>query len=425
MDPAHPRWDPRRQINDIASAVTCAGSLLVTDEEDLTVHFAHSSIKEHLLMLGTNYEPTLSLYGLTKPEADLWLAEICVTYLVYSGKFDRRIIGSKNIPSKMTPADMLSTSLVFKDITNQATTTSSLAKGVLRVRTRKRDTISEQIGEVYQSILSQPSAIVEDPHPLLPYIQEHWLVHTKALTVGNNQPSITTKAFRKLIAGGNDLVTLPWSSQDYIDFSNSFQQWLTNTQHWPIIEIVMQEMMEGRFQSCPPFAVKSWQIRSYGEDDFGDFLLLLPEEEEPYQVQYLYSNALHRACSLGIWKWARILIDKDAAGNIEIDHKTPLEAAASQGFDEIVHLLLRIDADPNMKGAFFGGPLVAACLNGHERVVRHLLDYGASLAIQPQAFTAAFKNGNKDVLKLLSQHASLNSGRGVRKLSVPPWTPLL
>ena len=369
-------------------------------------------------MLGTNYDTTVSHYGLTKSEADLCLAEICVTYLGYSGKFDRRIIRSKNNPSRLASADMTSTSLVFKDITTKAPTTSRLARGVLRLKTRKRDTISGQIGEAYQSILSQSSTIMEDPHPLLPYIQEHWLIHTKALTVGSNQLSIATKAFRKLVGGGNDLVALPWSSQDYIDFSDSFQRWLTNAQHWPIIELVMQEMMEGRFPSCPPFAVKSWQVRSYGEDEFGDFLLLLPKLEGPYQVQDLYSNALHRACSLGIWKWARILIDKYADLDVELDHKTALEAAASKGFDEVVHLLLRNRADPNMKGAFFGGPLVAACLNGHERVVRHLLDHGASLAIQPQAFTAAFKNGNKDVLKLLSQHASLNPGRnGVQSFS--------
>ena len=58
---------------------------------------------------------------------------------------------------------------------------------------------------------------------------------------------------------------------------------------------------------------------------------------------------------------------------------TPLQAAAAQGHEKLVYVMLRFwGADANKQGGRFVSPLVAAISNGHNDVVRTLLKHGAN-----------------------------------------------
>src|SRR6202000_1467292 len=42
------KWDPNDVLNDIYSIIALCGSLVIVDEEELTVRFVHNSVKQFL-----------------------------------------------------------------------------------------------------------------------------------------------------------------------------------------------------------------------------------------------------------------------------------------------------------------------------------------------------------------------------------------
>jgi len=64
-----------RLVNNMRQALACCGSLVTVDEEQRTVHFAHHSIKQHLISEPT--EDALAQYHISMPEAELEAGQIC------------------------------------------------------------------------------------------------------------------------------------------------------------------------------------------------------------------------------------------------------------------------------------------------------------------------------------------------------------
>ena len=77
--PGDTTWDTRKLINDAQRLVDYCGSFLLVDEEYLTVHFIHHSVKKYLL--SNSLDPIIQQYHVDPVEADLKLGDICVTYL--------------------------------------------------------------------------------------------------------------------------------------------------------------------------------------------------------------------------------------------------------------------------------------------------------------------------------------------------------
>ncbi|KAJ5170909.1 uncharacterized protein N7500_003692 [Penicillium coprophilum] len=48
ITPGDTTWNPSQLLNNIYSALACCGALVVLDEEELTLHFVHHSVKQHL-----------------------------------------------------------------------------------------------------------------------------------------------------------------------------------------------------------------------------------------------------------------------------------------------------------------------------------------------------------------------------------------
>ncbi|KAM3183222.1 hypothetical protein ACTXT7_010764 [Hymenolepis weldensis] len=83
---------------------------------------------------------------------------------------------------------------------------------------------------------------------------------------------------------------------------------------------------------------------------------------------------LHKACSLGSNKIARILIDRGANVNLQdVYRNTPLHLAASRGHTKIVEYLIDADADPNTLNIWDQTPIFKAAQGGHASVVNTLL----------------------------------------------------
>ncbi|KAH7199198.1 hypothetical protein BKA60DRAFT_500612 [Fusarium oxysporum] len=90
--PGDADWNPARMPNDIYAALACCGSLVVVDEETLSVKLIHHSVKQFLL---SGQEGVVS-QTFTLQNANKTMANVVMTYLNY-GVFDTQL-SNKVIP---------------------------------------------------------------------------------------------------------------------------------------------------------------------------------------------------------------------------------------------------------------------------------------------------------------------------------------
>ena len=90
------------------------------------------------------------------------------------------------------------------------------------------------------------------------------------------------------------------------------------------------------------------------------------------------------------------------------EYGNALQAASSQGHNKVVKMLLDKGADVNAQGGRYGNALQAASFEGHNQVVKMLLDKGADVNAQGgrygNALQAALSEGHEKVVRLLLNH---------------------
>src|SRR5271156_4505788 len=89
-------WNPARLLNDVYSTLTCCGSLITVDEEELTIRLVHHSVKQFLL---SGFKDLTDI-TFTIDSANRKMADIIVTYLSY-GIFETQL-STMVVPQIMT-----------------------------------------------------------------------------------------------------------------------------------------------------------------------------------------------------------------------------------------------------------------------------------------------------------------------------------
>lgn len=112
------------------------------------------------------------------------------------------------------------------------------------------------------------------------------------------------------------------------------------------------------------------------------------------------------------------LVNQNSRLTVIYRYGTALTAAAYDGSDGIVQILLENGADVNKQGGDYGNALQAAAFNGNLDIVQKLLDHGAhvntdSIGIYGSALQAACYSGYSDVVEhLLARGADVNARGG-------------
>ncbi|KAK2593842.1 hypothetical protein QQS21_008457 [Conoideocrella luteorostrata] len=128
-------------------------------------------------------------------------------------------------------------------------------------------------------------------------------------------------------------------------------------------------------------------------------------------------SRLYYACFAGLVAPARDLIARGADVNAQGGtHGSALQAAARQGHQEIVTLLLDKGADVNAQGGKYGNALQAAAGAGYQEIVTLLLDKGADVNAQVgklgSALQAAARGGYQEIVTLLSDKGADVNAQG-------------
>ncbi|MCJ1356243.1 MAG: hypothetical protein MMC33_006237 [Icmadophila ericetorum] len=192
IEPSQPTFCTRRLMNDVREALLCCGSLIAIDEEYSTAHFAHHSVKQHLLSACNNR--ALDINHFDADSADAEFGRICVTYLNLE-ELNEQII-------KQRPPKTEITEYAFQ-IMKHALPPDNLSS-MLALKLLKKERKSKVAIKLPTDLLKRFS--IEENQPgrlnlaLLPYIDAYWLLHTRNITPGDG---FIWLFWRDLVVSGN------------------------------------------------------------------------------------------------------------------------------------------------------------------------------------------------------------------------------
>lgn len=167
--PGDTDWKPARLINDICTTLGCCGSLIIIDEEELTVRFAHHSVK-HFFTESQVIEPT------SIQEADGTMGAIILTYLNY-GVFDNQV---SRIVAPNIPAPEIASGVISSALGESSGSANRIASSLLR--SRKQTT--HNVGKALTKVASSRHRSVEAFH-FVNYAREYYHYHIQTRPIRN------------------------------------------------------------------------------------------------------------------------------------------------------------------------------------------------------------------------------------------------
>ncbi|MCJ1461962.1 hypothetical protein MMC07_000562 [Pseudocyphellaria aurata] len=435
-------WDASKIVNDmLRSLLDSCGSLVAIDEEYLTVHFAHHSVKQHLLSKPSCSE--MMEYHVDIQEADLYLGDVTVTYLNLGG-FDRQLAkaeSTKTWQSRHFPSAILGGSLPRSNIANR------LAVRLLKNREGPTLDIHSQL-KVAAGIVDRSEDQHQLAHSFLQYAQDYWLFHTRAFR--------TTRVpgyhlWQCLIDENFDkIIDLPWAPENWHDLGDKYMTWIMQNEHWALIKqtvarIAVKEQVHPTNKHFLKFLEKKRENINAQDTDFegtiflASYLLSQGSDKDKGETslkaavragheemaRLLLQNgvdvnaaggkdgtALQVASFFGRQDMAKLLIENGADVNIESrnHHGTALQAASEGGHEDIVRLLLKNGANVNIENESFGSALRAASYRGHGQIASLLLEKDANVNTLNghlgSALQTASHCGHEDIVRLLLENGA-------------------
>lgn len=237
IEPGNTNWNASMLVNDMEKSLGCCGSLVAIDEELSTVHFAHSSVKQHLETFPD--EVDVSEYHIVPKTANLVLGEIVVTYL------NLDVLQQQQLTNYSKASELLSTQdtshLIRTSLVLPAITSTTLARKLLK----NRKTPQFDVGRELEKVGGFRRESKERPlhaHSLLSYAQEHWLSHVGVFDI---RASIVWDLFVGLVQGDSKTVNRAWTSEDALSLSSKFRDSVVQSGNKALSDYVVYNITEG------------------------------------------------------------------------------------------------------------------------------------------------------------------------------------
>ncbi|KIV83969.1 hypothetical protein PV11_05949 [Exophiala sideris] len=372
IEPGKTIWEADMLINDIEGAIPRhCGSLVIVAEGEGTVHFAHHSVKQHLL---SHAQGQAGLLRIDFSQADSYLGDICVSYMNLN-VFETQIARIR--PRKPFVVTNISDTIARS---SYSTTVQSLAWAFFKVKG-----VSQRDSCIDLPITPKtPSATFRYEYAFLDYAAWFWLDHMEGFRHATKKTD-TYKLFHRLVRDQVSISKPPW-------------------------ELTLDQ--EGGLKPVPPLC---WAAPR-GRVELVEALLDMNDIDVNLQVSD-GSSALSLAASWGQEAVAKLLLLAGAdAGLSDAKGWTPLIRAATHGQESTVRLLLdHINHDVRIIGHrdwYDWTALLHAASEGHEGVVELLLGQdGAGIDSADKSgmtsLAIAAKNGHEGVCRMLLAHGAV------------------
>lgn len=328
VEPGEKTWNTKKIVNNMLKSLDCCGSLLVVDEEHLTVHFAHHCVRQHLFSKPAGAGTDLEGYHLDADQADLYLGKISVTYLSFEILSTQLTKSATTIqPQKIN----LSSVILGSSLPPRANITSRLALKFLKSRGDSRVDIRHQLEEA----AGLAAASKDEPHQdysFLSYARDFWLYHTKSLDQNARK---THRLWIRLVSGQLTTVQLPWDPAEG-RFDPKLREYIIRNEHWALL--------------CEHFMSNSGLVWAGAMREITSQLLQKPTIYS--KVRAFFDNALIMASAdVDIIVFKPLSSVRRMAEDINLD--ASLLCASAAGHEEIVRLLIIKGANVNKFGEHY------------------------------------------------------------------------
>lgn len=391
-------WNKSKQVNDILKSLESCGSFIVVDEELSTVHFAHSSVKRHLLSEPTDLD--IRDYHIDLARADMNLGSIAITYLNLD-LFSNQLIETSG-PSRPYAANV--PSFVVKSALPKHDVVNRMALAILRGRkTPGSDSGSDWEGSA--NLLREKNPETQEVFAFLTYCQEHWLHHSK--TIYELEHHRVYKLWNRLANGTVSTTEVPWAPEKWSELGERFIEWITSSRHVALLRIAIQKL----WSEYARFGSHLNSDASACTRQLEQLLILLPNEDARPSMQFEKSRKLDTmlqiAARVGYEAVVRLFLQEGAGFSVRRGaYSNALHAAVLNNQITIAELLVKKEADVNLQGEMYGSALeAAAATHGMDPIVKLLLEKGANVNAgggeQGTALIAAAVIDNVATIRLL------------------------
>lgn len=424
-------WD-RDQIPDVDLMIETCRGLLVRDEEDTTVRFAHHTVHQYLLSAPVIRDQEGSRFSVSNlSEAEAFVGRVCVNYLCFSD-FETQV-------ALRTPKVHLEPVGVLKaGGPARIPTVLGIGKSWLEIPYRllggKSNAAPPDID--YSRYLTpntqkkpQAPSTLTDKYRLLEYIVEHWIDHTREL-----DPAVDVRFGWLVMHKTLSFEFRPWGPNQHFGPHGcvscpdptkakdlplmSLFHYAAHVGHWNLMELLVTEYCQHELPFDETFLIACRQ----GHDHIVQNLM--------HMINYDISDgrAMNVAAAAGHIDVFKILIDfcgngvdegrKTSSYDIAANASSLLNLAATNGHEKVVDIVLDYCAgeegvDINkMDGRTGRTAFFSAVMSGHENIVRKLLARGAKLKAHGNtALHIAAEYGHRGILLMLLELASRDYDR--------------
>ena len=419
-------WD-RDQIPDVDLMIETCRGLLVRDEEDTTVRFAHHTVHQYLLSAPVVRDQEGSRFPVSnRSEAEAFVGRVCVTYLCFSD-FETQV-------ALRTPKVHLEPVGVLKaGGPARIPTVLGIGKSWLEIPYRllggKSNAAPVDID--YSRYLTpntqrkpQAPSTLTEKYRLLEYIVEHWIDHTREL-----EPAVDAKFGRLVMYKTLSFEFRPWGSNQHFGPHGCVScPDPTKAKDLPLMSLFHYAAHVGHWSLMEPLVAEYCQH----ELPFGETFLIACHQGQDHIVQNLMrrinydisdGRAISVAAAAGHADVFKYLLDlcenaameggKTSFYDVMANAASLLNLAATNGHEKVVDIILNYCSreetvyinekfDRTGRTAFF-----SAVMSGHENIVRKLLARGAKLKAHGNtALHIAAEYGHREILLMLLEYAS-------------------
>ncbi|KAL8660534.1 MAG: hypothetical protein Q9202_006457 [Teloschistes flavicans] len=406
IEPLQDSWKPECLINDMRKAVACCGNLVFVDEEQQTVHFTHSSVRQFLY--SSNVNKPRSRYYVDLDAADADAGAICVTYLNLP-VFNKAIVRTNQV--NLNPAAVTAT--VAKDTLPSTRFANRIALNLLRRPDKSSKSIQRMLEETASDAEFTRQVVLPEHYSFLSYAQQYWLEHTKQRILPH--PGRLWRLWCNLLEDARWRDTLdryPWTIEDLEKGSSNFIEWIAENNHCSLAQLLFSS---GKVLPEENVRIIVEHAAARGHKELIEVSLTLSEIQSA-----ILDCSLVAAAAGGHLAVVERLLQAKADVNAEPAYntgRTALQAAAEGGHLAVVDRLLQAKADVDAKPASYSSrtALQAAAEGGHLAVVERLLQAKADVNAKPAqhsgrtAFQAAAAGHLAVLERLLQAKADVNA----------------
>lgn len=420
-------WDRDKIPDEDLMIETCRG-LLVREEEDRTVRFAHHTVQQYLLSapaIKTSEGPSFSIPPYS--EAEAFVGQVCVTYLCFSDFETQIALRTPNVQLEALGVLKAGGPVGIPTVLGIGKSWLELPYRLLGGKSPTAPLSIDYSKYLMSDTRTRPqvSSGLMEKYRLLEYIVNYWMDHTRELT-----PAVDAK-FRHLVMHKTlSFEFRPWGPNQHLgpygcvkcsDLTQAAKKlpfmslfhYAAQTGHWNLMESIVTEYCQHEL----PFDETLLIACRQGQD------LIVHNLMRRVNFDISDGRAINVAAAAGHADVLKYLLElsqitpddkRSSSYSINANASSLLNLAATNGHEEVVDIIFNfcewgdseiwtpsilLDLKEEHTGRI---PLFSAVMRGHENVVRNLLARGAKIkAYGTSAAHFAAEYGHREILRLL------------------------